>query len=203
MPGFYAKGDYDLVGTILGVVDRKTLLDGSKVRIGDRVIGLASTGLHTNGYTLAREVLFERLKLKISSRPKEMGGMSIGKALLAVHRNYHPLLARLRLKKIPLHAAAHITGGGFEENIPRSLPRHCDVLIVRSAWKVPPIFSLIQKGGRISDTEMHRVFNMGIGMTLLAPSSAVSAILHEARKFRIPAMEIGRVVRGRSKVHLD
>ncbi len=203
MPGFYGKGDYDLVGTIIGVVDRKSLLDGSKVRKGDAVIGLASTGLHTNGYTLAREVLFRKLKLKVSSRPRELGGVSIGETLLAIHLNYHPLLAQLRRKKIVLHAAAHITGGGFEENIPRSLPGNCSVRIRRGTWKVPAIFSLIQKGGRISDAEMYRVFNMGVGMALLAPRATVPAILKEAARARIHAFEIGCVERGSPQVLLD
>lgn len=202
MPGFYGKGDYDLVGTIIGVVDRRRILDGSLTRPGDIVVGLASTGLHTNGYTLARDVLFQRMKLKVSSRPRELHGESVGSALLRVHRNYHPLLAALRKRGVRLHAAAHITGGGFDENIPRVLRRGCSVALQRESWDVPPIFRLIQKGGRVSDAEMHRVFNMGIGMALIAPRASVAAIHTVARRMRVGSFEIGRVIKGRGEVLL-
>jgi len=203
MPGFYANGDYDLVGTMIGVVDRRAILDGSRIRVGDVVVGLASTGLHTNGYSLAREVLFRRLRLRVSSRPHELGGASLGEALLKAHRNYHPLLALLRRKNVLIHAAAHITGGGFKENIVRVLPPDCSVRIQCGAWKIPPIFKFIQNRGGISDAEMYRVFNMGIGMAFIAPGRSVAAIYSAAARFKIPACTIGGVVKGKPSVLFD
>ncbi len=200
MPGFYGKGDYDLVGTIIGVVDQSKILNGSLIRTGDVVLGLASTGLHTNGYSLAREVLFKRSKLSITSRPRELGGKSLGEALLAIHRNYCPFLARLQKKQISIHAASHITGGGFEENIPRVLPYGYSVEIKPGSWKIPPIFQLIQNLGHISEKEIYRVFNMGIGMVLIAPRKSVARIQQEARRMRIPSFEIGRVIKARSPI---
>jgi phosphoribosylformylglycinamidine cyclo-ligase len=203
MPGFYQGRDYDLVGTIIGVVDRKHILDGSKVRPGNVVIGLKSTGLHTNGYTLARKALFDDQKLNIHSLPPELGGVSVGEALLAVHRNYHPLLARLRKKKISIHAAAHITGGGFQENILRVIPKQCQIRIQTDSWQVPRIFLLIQRAGDVSDEEMYRVFNMGIGMILIAPQNQVDAIVREARSLQIGTSNIGEVTKGPNKVILE
>jgi phosphoribosylformylglycinamidine cyclo-ligase len=203
MPGFYGKGDYDLVGCIIGVVDRRKIIDGSKIRPGDAIIGLASTGLHTNGYSLARQILFKKLRLKVASRPRELGGHSVGELLLRVHRNYHPLLAQLRRRKIPLHGAAHITGGGFGENIERVLPRDCVVRIQRSAWKVPPIFTLLQRGGGVSTEEMYRVFNMGVGMVLIVPPQAVPSVQAAASRMRIPSYRIGCIARGKRSVVLE
>jgi len=202
MPGFYGPGDYDLVGTIVGVVDRKQILDGSRVRAGDVVIGLASTGLHTNGYSLARKVLFDQAKLKARSKVPELGRESVGNLLLKVHRNYTPFLKKLRSKKIEVHGVSHITGGGFEENVPRVLPRGVGIQIKRGSWKVPPIFQFIQKRGKISEAEMFRVFNMGIGMVLMVPRRSADRILKEAKKAKLGAFEIGRVVRGESKATL-
>ncbi|MBI4027971.1 MAG: phosphoribosylformylglycinamidine cyclo-ligase [Verrucomicrobia bacterium] len=200
MPGLYAPGDYDLVGTIIGVVDRNRILDGSEVKPGDVVIGLASTGLHTNGFSLAREILFKRLKLRVTSRLRELGGLPIGDLLLAVHRNYHPLLSRLRKKRIVIHAAAHITGGGFDENIPRALPSRCAIRIRRCAWETPPLFGFLQRQGGISENEMYRVFNMGIGMTIIAPRVSAGPIRQAAARLKIESFEIGRVVLGRPSV---
>ncbi len=202
MPGFYGPGDYDLVGTIIGVVDRKEILDGSKIRAGDVVVGLASTGLHTNGYSLARRVLFDELKLKVKSKVRELGKESVGEVLLKPHRNYAPFLKKLRAAKVPLHGIAHITGGGFDENIPRVLPAGVSVEIRRGSWSVPPIFTFLQEKGGISEAEMHRVFNMGIGMVLMVPAKAVSAIQRMAKEQRIATFEIGCVVRGKSEAKL-
>ncbi len=203
MPGMYAPGDYDLVGTIIGVVERHKILDGARVKPGDMILGLASSGLHTNGYSLARDVLFRRMKLKVTSHPRELGGGSLGEALLQVHRNYHPLLARLRRITAPLHAAAHITGGGFGENIERVLPKNCAVRLRRGSWPVPPIFRLIQEGGGISEAEMHRVFNMGVGMILIAPRRALQVIRRECLRHRIACHDVGEVVRGRPSVRFE
>jgi phosphoribosylformylglycinamidine cyclo-ligase len=169
MPGLYGEGEYDLAGSITGIVDRKNLLDGSRVRPGDALVGLPSNGLHTNGYSLARKVLFELLDLKLSDRPAGLG-TTIGAELLKVHRSYLPAFEKLHaMKGRPLHAAAHITGGGLIDNLPRILPEGCDALINPLSWKVPAIYGIIGRGGNVDPLEMYQVFNMGIGMVLVVP----------------------------------
>lgn len=167
MPGLYKQGEYDLAGTIVGVADRKQLLDGSRVKIGDVLIGLPSNGLHTNGYSLARKVLFKMMKLTLSSTPKGLK-TTLEKELLKVHRCYLPEFEKIAtLGNTTLHAAAHITGGGLIDNLPRILPPHCNASIDIGTWKTPAIFQLIQEGGSIDPLEMYRVFNMGIGMVFV------------------------------------
>jgi len=169
MPGLYGKGEYDLAGSITGLVERKDLLDGSRVKVGDALIGLPSNGLHTNGYSLARKVLFELLGLKLTDRPAGLG-TTIAAELLKVHRSYLPAFDKLRaMKGNPLHAAAHITGGGLIDNLPRILPKGCDAVIDPRSWKVPAIFGIIGRGGNVDPLEMYQVFNMGIGMVLVVP----------------------------------
>jgi phosphoribosylformylglycinamidine cyclo-ligase len=188
MPGMYHPGEYDLVGTIVGVVDRPKLLDGSRIRVGDVILGLPSNGLHTNGYTLARRVLFERMGLKLTSR---LPGVAkpLGEELLRVHRNYQPLLASLPHGMI--RGLAHITGGGLVDNLPRVLPKTCDAVIDATRWKVPALFEHIARGGDVDRAEMYQVFNMGIGMAaIVAPADAARA----ARLLR--ARPIGRIERG-------
>jgi phosphoribosylformylglycinamidine cyclo-ligase len=175
MPGFYAAGEYDVAGTIVGVVERGAILDGSRVSAGDIVVGLPSLGLQTNGYTLARKVFFEEMGLRPADRPKELGGRSVGDALLDPHLSYLKALEPLLGERL-VHAMAHLTGGGFYDNIPRVLPEGVDVVIKGGAWPVPPIFELIEREGRVSFEEMHRVFNMGVGMTVfLAPGDLARA----------------------------
>jgi len=200
MPGIYREGDYDLVGTIVGVVDRAAILDGSKIRPGDAIYGVESTGLHTNGFSLARDVLFRRMKLDARARPRALGGATLGEVLLRVHRNYSPFLAALRRTGARLHGAAHITGGGFEENLERILPARCAAEIRRGAWPTPPIFDLIRAGGRVSDAEMHRVFNMGIGLALFAAPSEAARLERVARRFGFRVFRIGATVAGRRTV---
>src|SRR5437773_2564757 len=152
LPGMYRKGEYDLAGCIVGVVDRTKIIDGSKIKPGDVVLGLASNGLHTNGYSLARKILFEKMRLN----PR-----AVGKELLRVHKNYQPLLA-----KVPngmIKGLAHITGGGLIDNLPRVLPKNCNAVIETKSWRVPRIFRMIQQNGDVDPEEMYQVFNMGIG----------------------------------------
>jgi phosphoribosylformylglycinamidine cyclo-ligase len=175
MPGFYKAGEYDLAGTIVGIVERSKILDGSRVRAGDIALGLPSAGLHTNGYSLAREVFFERLGRGPDDRLPELGGQTVGEALLAPHLSYAKPLAPL-LDRDLVHSMAHITGGGFYENIPRVIPEGLDVVIRSGAWTGPPIFELIQRGGDVSFEEMHRVFNMGIGMVVFADPASLPPI---------------------------
>ena len=194
MPGMYRKGEYDLAGCIVGVVNRADLIDGRKIRPDDIVLGLASNGLHTNGYSLARKILFDQLKLKPGSR---LPGLkrSLGEELLRVHPNYQPLLA-----KIPagtLHGLAHITGGGLFDNLPRVLPKNCDALIETKSWRVPPIFQFLQEKGTVDRSEMYQVFNMGIGMVAIVAAKDAEKV---ARLLR--AKPIGRIAKGSGKTRL-
>src|SRR4029079_11488932 len=161
MPWMYKAGEYALVGTIVGVVDRAKMIDGSRIKPGDVIIGLPSNGLHTNGYTLARKVLFETMKLRLNAKLTGVKG-TLGEELLRVHRNYQPLLASLPASAVK--GLAHITGGGLVDNLPRVLPKGCDAVIDGSSWDVPAIFDHIQRGGKVDPHEMYQVFNMGIGM---------------------------------------
>lgn len=174
MPGLYAPGDFDLAGTIVGAVKRDKLLDGSRVRPGQVLVGLVSSGLHTNGYSLARRVIFEELKLAIADRPRELEGRSIGEALLAVHRNYLPFLWPL-LEAGQIQALAHITGGGLVDNVPRVLGR-CDAWIDRGSWEVPALFRFLCDKGQVGADEAYQVFNMGIGMVAFVEESDLAAV---------------------------
>ena len=175
MPGFYGPGDYDVAGTIVGVVERGKILDGSRVRAGDVVLGLPSAGLHTNGYTLARKVFFEQLGRKPHDRMGELGGRTVAETLLAPHLSYLRALEPLLAEDL-VHAMAHITGGGFYDNIPRVLPEGVDAVLRSGSWPVPPVFEVIEREGGVSFEEMHRVFNMGIGMVVFAAASDVARI---------------------------
>ncbi len=194
MPGMYRKGEYDLAGCIVGAVDRMKMIDGSRIRPGDVVLGLPSNGLHTNGYSLARKILFEKLGLKPGSTIPRIRH-SLGQELLRVHRNYQPLLAKLQPEII--HGLAHITGGGLIDNLPRVLPANCDALIETKSWRVPPIFEFLERQGKVDRVEMHQVFNMGIGMVAIVSEkdSAMAARLLKGRR-------IGLIVQGRGKTRL-
>ena len=194
LPGMYQKGEYDLVGCIVGVVDRGKMIDGKRIKPGDIVLGLKSNGLHTNGYTLARQILFEKMRLKPRSRLPQLR-KSIGDELLRVHKNYQPELAKLPFNM--LKGLAHITGGGLVDNLPRILPANCDAVIDTKAWRVPPLFSLLQKNGHVSRQEMYQVFNMGIGMVAIVNQ-------RDAKRARsmLKAIPIGRIERGTAKTSL-
>ncbi|HEY2343504.1 MAG TPA: phosphoribosylformylglycinamidine cyclo-ligase [Chthoniobacteraceae bacterium] len=194
MPGMYQPGEYDLAGTIVGVVDRRRMLDGSRIRPGDLVIGLPSNGLHTNGYSLARKVLLEQMGLRLSDKPAGLT-KTLGGELLRVHRNYQPLLAGLPANAVK--GLAHITGGGLIDNLPRVLPENCDAVFETNSWTVPPIFRLIEQGGKVDREEMYQVFNMGIGMTVVA-SAAMAPGLAKQLKGRL----IGRIEKGSGRVRL-
>ena len=194
MPGFYSAGEYDVAGCIVGVVDRKNIIDGKKIRPGDVILGLPSNGLHTNGYSLARKILFEKMRLKPSSR---LPGLrtTAGDELLRTHKNYQTTLTRIEPHR--LKGLAHITGGGLIDNIPRVLPASCDAVIETRSWKIPSIFSLLQKNGRIDREEMFQVFNMGIGMVAIVSRRDAAPI---ARRLR--AKVIGRIERGSGRTRL-
>ena len=188
MPGMYNRGEYDLAGTIVGVVDRAKMIDGSRIKPGDAVLGLPSNGLHTNGYSLARKVLFEKMKLKPVSRVPGLA-KTIGEELLKVHRNYQPLLASIPRELVK--GLAHITGGGLVDNLPRVLPKNCDAVIDTRRWTAPPIFRLIQQGGKVDAAEMYQVFNMGIGMTIVTSAQDAAAVIRHTRAKRIGVIESG------------
>lgn len=194
MPGMYRPGEYDLAGCIIGVVDRAKIIDGSKIKASDIILGLPSNGLHTNGYSLARKILFEKMRLKSNSRLPGSTS-SIGEELLRVHKNYQPLLA-----KIPngmLKGLAHITGGGLIDNLPRILPKNCDAAIDTNSWRVPSVFQILQQNGNVDLAEMYQVFNMGIGMVaIVSKRDAAKA----ARMLK--ATPIGRIERGTGKTRL-
>lgn len=188
MPGMYQPGEYDLAGTIVGVVDRKKMIDGSRIKPGDTILGLPSDGLHTNGYSLARKVLFEQMKLKTSSR---LPGLTktVGEELLRVHRNYQPLLSSL--PEGMLKGLAHITGGGLIDNLPRVLPKTCDAVIDSKSWKVPALFQILQQNGGIDRLEMYQVFNMGIGMAMVVSEPDARELIRLTRAKRIGRIEAG------------
>ncbi len=226
MPGFYPKGEYDVSGTIVGVVEKSKMLNGQKtVRAGDAVIGIASSGLHTNGYSLARKIFFEQLKLKPKSRVPELKN-TIGAELLKVHVSYGSLVQKL-LKKFnhnvlpasrrqikssqnrrqdaggTIKAFAHITGGGFVDNIPRVLPKTCDVVIRKGSWDMLPIFKMIEARGGVPDDELYQVFNMGIGMVAIVSAGKVDAVLKFIRAQKHKAWHIGEVVKGNGEARVE
>jgi len=162
MPGFYAEGEYDLAGFIVGMVDRSRLIDGSRIAPGDVLIGIPSTGLHTNGYSLARRIVFDTLGLSFDSVVPELDG-TIGDALLSIHRSYLPTMLPAIGRQL-VKGMAHVTGGGITENLPRILPERCTALIERDAWETPALFRFLADAGKVSDEEMLRAFNMGIGI---------------------------------------
>lgn len=212
LPGLYSKGEYDIAGIVVGIVEKKKMLSGATIKAGDVVIGLPSSGLHTNGFTLARKVLFETAKLTLKDKVPGTR-KSIEKALMEPHRNYAPLLQPLlakfnagRSSKFrkgnAVFGIAHITGGGFTGNIPRILPDKVDIEIDTTTWEPLPIFKLIDEHGGIEFDEMYEVFNMGIGMTLVVDPDQADAILKFSAANGCKAVRIGQAVKGSGKVTL-
>ncbi len=202
MPGFYQPGEYDVSGTIVGVVEKSRMLDGKGIKPGDMVIGLASSGLHTNGYSLARKIFFEKLKLKPKTRLAALGNNTVGEELLKVHVSYGPLVQAMLKKFNPakirvVKGLAHITGGGFVDNIPRVLPKNCDVIIRKQSWDMPAIFQIIQERGGVPEAELYQVFNMGIGMTVIVAAEKAGAVMYFIKARKQKAWVIGEVMRGK------
>ncbi|HXD76036.1 MAG TPA: phosphoribosylformylglycinamidine cyclo-ligase [Vicinamibacterales bacterium] len=194
MPGFYADGEYDIAGTIVGIVEKSKVIDGRTIAPGDVLIALPSAGLHTNGYSLARSVFFDLLGLKADTNVPELG-TTAGEALLAPHRSYlnavRPLLAAGLVKGM-----AHITGGGITDNLPRTLPSGCAAEIDRASWRVPPIFTLLQTRGGIAGDEMLRAFNMGVGLIACVGAAESTRALDLLKSAGESPSVIGRVVKG-------
>jgi phosphoribosylformylglycinamidine cyclo-ligase len=195
MPGVYEPGEVDVVGTIVGVVERDRLISGEEIEPGDAIIGLPSTGLHTNGFSLARMVLVD-LDWTV---PQSSLGASIGAVLLAVHRSYLEPVRRLLAAGVTLRGMAHITGGGMIENMPRILPPGVDALIRRGTWPEPPIFALIQNLGAVANDEMFRVFNMGLGMLVVVPNAQVQIVLDTLKG---DCYHVGETLPGGRTVHV-
>ena len=195
MPGFYAHDEYDLAGFIVGVVERDALVDGSRVKAGDVLVGLASDGLHTNGYTLARRIVFDTMGLGVDDA-LEGTGQSVADALLAIHRSYLDALER-PLRERVVHGLAHITGGGVPGNLPRVLPEGLGATLRRSAWRVPVIFEALQRGGSVALEEMDRVFNMGLGMMAVVDRADAAVVIDAAAARGIEAWVVGSVEPGR------
>ncbi len=196
MPSFYREGEYDLAGFTVGVVDKNRIIDGSTIRAGDRLVGIASSGLHSNGYSLARKVFFDKMKLKPSSRVKGLSA-PVGEELLKPTKIYvRPLLDLIR--DFPIHGMAHITGGGITDNLPRVIPSGCKAVIRRGSWPVHPIFKVLQDAGDVAEEEMLRTFNNGIGMILAVPPRVVEGVIARLRRWKEKAYPIGEIVK---KIH--
>ncbi len=194
MPGMYRKGEYDLAGCIVGVIDRARIIDGRKIKPGDIALGLASNGLHTNGYSLARKILLEKMRLNVRSLLPG-SAITVGEELLRVHKSYEPLLRRAPNGIIK--GLAHITGGGLIDNVPRILPKNCDAVIETKSWRVPRIFKILQENGNVDAAEMYQVFNMGIGMVAVVSERDAQRAASILR-----AKQIGRIERGTGKTRL-
>jgi len=205
MPDTYAKGDFDMAGFAVGVVERRRIITGRNVRKGDVILGLASSGVHSNGYTLVRNICFKRHGMKLTDRPAELDGATLGEALLEPTRIYvRPivkLLGQYKVKRV-VHAMAHITGGGLVGNIPRVLPGDCNAVIRKSAWPVPPVLAFLQAKGPVEEAEMFRVFNMGIGFVLVVAQDFADSIARKLTRYGEKVYRIGRITGGTGKVVL-
>jgi len=199
MPDLYRPGDFDLAGTIVGVVEEDEALHGDRIVPGDVLLGYASTGLHTNGYSLARRVLLERMGLALDRQVPELG-TTVAEALLAVHRSY---AAVIRPALAGLHALAHITGGGIPGNLARVLPPDCDAVVRAGSWPVPALFRVIQEGGAVAAAEMRDVFNLGIGMIAALPAAAVDAARARAGEAGVETWVIGEIRPGAGSVRME
>jgi len=198
MPGFYAEGEYDLAGFIVGVVERERVITGKAVQPGDVLVGLPSLGLHTNGFSLARKLFFEVARYSLETYVNELKGKA-GEELLKPHKSYWPVLRRL-IDADAVSAMAHITGGGITENLPRVLPKGTAAVVERTAWPVLPVFEHLRTLGNISDEEMYRTFNMGIGMVLVVPLTKFKKVQSVLERLGEKGYTIGRIVKGERKV---
>ena len=198
MPGFYSNGEYDLAGFIVGVVDRSKIITGKAVEAGDVLIGLPSTGLHTNGYSLARKLFFSVARYTPDSYVNEIKG-KVGTELMKTHKSYWPILRRM-MEAEAVSAMAHITGGGITENLPRALPKGVGAIVEFHSWPVPPIFGYMQKIGNVPQDEMLRTFNMGIGMVLVVPAKKFKKAQTILERCGEKGYTIGRIVKGERRV---
>jgi phosphoribosylformylglycinamidine cyclo-ligase len=201
MPGFYADGEYDMAGFIVGIVDGRHILDSSTVREGDLLVGLASDGLHTNGYSLARKIFFDVMGLQWDDSVDHLQG-TVADELLKIHRCYldpvWPLVEKSRVSGL-----AHITGGGLTDNVPRVLPEGMKAVIKVGAWDIPPIFRILSQQGQVPDDDMWRTFNMGVGMVLIVRPKDLEGVLEHLRGAGCPGFPMGHIVKGERSVEYD
>ena len=200
MPGFYNMEEYDLVGTIVGLVDQDHIVDGSQIQVGDQLLGLASNGLHTNGYSLVRKIFFDIAKYSVDTYIEELK-CTVGEELLRTHKSYASSVLKV-LKQFEIKGLAHITGGGFFDNIPRILPNQYSVRIDLSSWEIPPIFQLIRSLGKVENHEMYKTFNMGIGMVVVVSQEEVENVVRMFRDFGEKVYHIGEIVKDSQKIQL-
>jgi phosphoribosylformylglycinamidine cyclo-ligase len=192
MPGLYQANEYDLAGFTVGVVDNSKIIDGTEIRVGHKLVGIASSGLHSNGYSLVRKICFEKLNLKVDQHVADLG-KAIGEELLSPTKIYAAAIRDL-IKDLPIHGIAHITGGGISENIVRIVPQACSILIRDESWDIPPIFPFLQQAGNISAKEMARTFNMGIGMILVVPDYSVEDVMQRIEAMNEKVYIIGEIL---------
>ncbi len=205
MPDTYRTNDFDMAGFAVGIVERKKIIAGQNVRIGDVILGLGSNGVHSNGFTLIRNICFKQADLKMEDKPAALDGQTLGEALLEPTRIYvQPivkLLGQYKVKQI-VHGMAHITGGGLVGNVPRVLPKNCNAVIKKSSWPKHSVFSFLQEAGPVEEEEMYKVFNMGIGFVLIVAEDFASSIAKKLKRYGEKVYNIGRVTTGSGKVVL-
>ncbi|MBW2738380.1 MAG: phosphoribosylformylglycinamidine cyclo-ligase [Deltaproteobacteria bacterium] len=192
MPGFYKDNEYDLAGFAVGIVDKSKIIEGSEVRAGNKLIGIASSGLHSNGYSLVRKICFDILKLKIDSYVPELG-KTLGEELIIPTKIYSDTIYRIN-RDVPILGLAHITGGGIGDNILRIIPKYCNVVIRKGSWDIPPVFPFLQRAGNISEKEMLRTFNNGIGMIAVLPEEVAQDVLERLSAMGEKSYIIGEIV---------
>ncbi len=193
MPSFYKEGEYDLAGFAVGVVDQNNIIDGLKIKKGDKLVGLSSSGLHSNGYSLARKIVCEQLNLDLNTKIEELG-RKLGEELLEPTKIYVKPVLKI-IAEFNVRGISHITGGGLAENIPRILPSDCQAAIQKGSWEIHPIFTLIQEKGNISEDEMLRTFNNGIGMVLIVPQEEAKDIISRLQGMQLKSHIIGEIVK--------
>lgn len=193
MPGLYKENEYDLAGFSVGIVDNDKIVDGSEIHVGHKLIGIASNGLHSNGYSLVRKICFDVMKLKIDTHIPEFG-KTLGEELLAPTRIYSQTIEGI-IKDLPVHGLAHVTGGGIPENIVRVIPKACKALIKKGSWEIPPVFTFVQQGGNVSENEMMRTFNNGIGMIAIVPEKSAQEVMERLAAMEEKCFVIGEIVK--------
>ena len=204
MPGVYLPNQHDLVGLVTGIVDKSKIIDGKDVTDGDVILGVASSGLHTNGYSLARKVLFEKANLKVDQILYTDESLTVGEALLKAHVNYSNGIQTLLEKGVVIKSLSHITGGGLVENVKRTLPKNVDSYFYKESWPVLPIFKAIKELGNVPEFEMYRTFNMGLGLTIVVAKQEAQEVLKLANEaFSMPVYEVGKIVKGSGKTTIE
>lgn len=192
MPGIYQDNEYDLSGFAVGLVDNNRIIDGSEIRVGHKLIGMSSTGLHSNGFSLVRKICFDVMNLPIDAHVPDLG-KTLGEELLTPTRIYTEIVLML-IRDLPIHGLAHITGGGISENIVRILPRSCKAVIKKGSWAIPPVFHFLQNAGNVTDAEMMRTFNNGIGMIAVVPEQTAQDVLERLHGTEVQSFLIGEII---------